>query len=42
MVKKETKKNSEPVQTEKKVKEVKPKKYAKTFDAIYRINKSKN
>lgn len=41
MAKKETKQKSELVQVEKKAKEVKPKKYAKTSDAIFRINKSK-
>lgn len=42
MAKKEKNQKSEPVKVEKKVKEVKPKKYAKTADAIFRINKSKN
>lgn len=42
MAKKERNQKSEPVKVEKKVKEVKPKKYAKTADAIFRINKSKN
>lgn len=42
MVKREKKQTSEPVIAEKIKKEVKPKKYAKTVDAIDRIHKSKN
>lgn len=43
MAKKQQPKPAEkPASTEKKEKITKPKKYAKTIDAIFRINKSKN
>jgi hypothetical protein len=42
MAKKQQPKTEQPASAEKKDKITKPKKYAKTVDAIYRINKSKN